>query len=626
MSTIDPTPVDPTLPITGLPLTAPERAQRQVLKDQLGNAKSDVEALEAVAPSADEKAALAAASAPAAGNPYLTDSAADALYAPLAHASDTGNPHAVTAAQAGAAPSSHVGAGGSEHANAVPSGAAGFMSGADKSKLDGVEAGAEANDVASVFGRTGTVVAQAGDYTAADVGAAPAAHVGAGGAEHPAVTDVAAGFAPASGGGTVNFLRADGTWTAPPGGSVANPPSAKGSLWTHDGATTTELPVGVTDGHVLTVAAAAPDGVQWAPPPAGGSGIAKGAPFDVDEFLAVSNAAGAGEANTRGITVSAVSGHLADTGNPHAVTAAQAGAAPVAHVGAGGAEHAAVTDIAAGFAPASGGGTANYLRADGTWTQPPGLGDVTGPGSSGSGNLPSFSGTTGKVVQDSGIPAADVGRLSIGQVWTAPNTFQSAPRVDAAVNPLMFFSEGSAIRLAIGYLGGATAQGFVGITNDGGTVEQVPARFYEAGGVGIGLPTIVVPTAAGQLTASNTITAEGATGVGEVISGTRRQVLNPYRSDTVAQNVGYAATPRTIASAFSGAVEPTAGNHVECTATSGQSITITAQTENGDVRVSLADGVTVNLSGYAVAGSQPTGRVHHLVLSKANTKLVATWV
>jgi hypothetical protein len=35
----------------------------------------------------------------------------------------------------------------------------------------------------------------------------------------PLVTSGDAGLAPASGGGTTNFLRADGTWAAPPGGS-----------------------------------------------------------------------------------------------------------------------------------------------------------------------------------------------------------------------------------------------------------------------------------------------------------------------------------------------------------------------------------------------------------------------
>ena len=39
----------------------------------------------------------------------------------------------------------HAGTGGASHANAIASGAAGFMTGADKSKLDGIAAGATAN-------------------------------------------------------------------------------------------------------------------------------------------------------------------------------------------------------------------------------------------------------------------------------------------------------------------------------------------------------------------------------------------------------------------------------------------------------------------------------------------------
>lgn len=52
-----------------------------------------------------------------------------------------------------AAPLSHVGAGGTAHANVVAAGAAGFMTGADKTKLDGVATGATAN--------TGTVTSVA---------------------------------------------------------------------------------------------------------------------------------------------------------------------------------------------------------------------------------------------------------------------------------------------------------------------------------------------------------------------------------------------------------------------------------------------------------------------------------
>ena len=67
--------------------------------------------------------------------------------------------------------------------------------------------------------------------------------------------------------------------------------------------------------------------------------------------------------------------HIANTSNPHGVTAAQAGAAPSSHVGAGGAAHANfTTGGVAGFAPGSSGGTTEFLRADGNWAEPPGAG------------------------------------------------------------------------------------------------------------------------------------------------------------------------------------------------------------------------------------------------------------
>ena len=72
-----------------------------------------------------------------------------------------------------AAPLSHVGAGGTAHSNVVASGAAGFMSGTDKAKLDGIASGAQVNTVTSVFGRTGLVSAASGDYTFAQIGSKP---------------------------------------------------------------------------------------------------------------------------------------------------------------------------------------------------------------------------------------------------------------------------------------------------------------------------------------------------------------------------------------------------------------------------------------------------------------------
>jgi hypothetical protein len=94
-------------------------------------------------------------------------------------------------------------AGGTLHAAVVAAGASGFMSGADKTKLDGIAAGAQVN--------VGTDLS----YTAASrlLASSTGADV-----TLPLLTSTDAGLAPASGGGTTNFLRADGTWAAPAGG------------------------------------------------------------------------------------------------------------------------------------------------------------------------------------------------------------------------------------------------------------------------------------------------------------------------------------------------------------------------------------------------------------------------
>lgn len=68
----------------------------------------------------------------------------------------------ITNALAQKAPLSHVGATGTAHGNAS-TGVAGFMSATDKSKLDGIAAGAQVNTVTSVAGRTGAVTLAKGD-------------------------------------------------------------------------------------------------------------------------------------------------------------------------------------------------------------------------------------------------------------------------------------------------------------------------------------------------------------------------------------------------------------------------------------------------------------------------------
>lgn len=135
-----------------------------------------------------------------------------------------------------------------------------------------------------------------------------AANSAAGTALLDSFTSTAKGLAPASGGGTANFLRADGTWAAPT------------TFIGTDSVTTTTI---VNDAVTNPKLAEMP-------------------------------------ANT-------IKGNnTAATANPLDLTATQVTAMLNAF-----------TTTAKGLAPASGGGTTNYLRADGTWAAPPGAAGVT---------------------------------------------------------------------------------------------------------------------------------------------------------------------------------------------------------------------------------------------------------
>lgn len=85
--------------------------------------------------------------------------------------------------------------------SAATTSAAGSMSSADKVKLNGIETGAQVNVPTNLTwsGYNRTIESSTGSD-----------------AEIPLFSNSLAGLTPASGGGTANFLRADGTWTAPP--------------------------------------------------------------------------------------------------------------------------------------------------------------------------------------------------------------------------------------------------------------------------------------------------------------------------------------------------------------------------------------------------------------------------
>ncbi|WP_374374081.1 DUF2793 domain-containing protein [Tabrizicola sp.] len=172
-------------------------------------------------------------------------------------------------------------AGGGLHAAATGA-AAGFMAAADKTKLDAISGTNTGDQTITLTGEvtgsgTGSFAATiAGNAVTnaklADVASGTIkgrATAGAGdpedltGAQATALLDVfgaaAKGLAPASGGGTANFLRADGTWAPPGGGGGGSPGGTSGELqYNSAGAFAGAADVEIEGGQLRLNAVAAP--------------------------------------------------------------------------------------------------------------------------------------------------------------------------------------------------------------------------------------------------------------------------------------------------------------------------------------------------------------------------------
>jgi hypothetical protein len=177
----------------------------------------------------------------------------------------------------------------------------------------------------------------------------------------PTFGTAAAGIVPLSGGGTTNFLRADGTWAAPPSSGVTDGDkgditvSGTGTVWTIDATV-------VTNAKLANVATA----------------------------------------TFKGRTT-------AGTGSPEDLTGTQATALLDTF-----------SSTLKGLAPLSGGGTTNYLRADGTWAAPPGTGGVSFANPTASVGLTAVNGVATSAMRSDAAPALDV---TIAPTWSGLHTF-----------------------------------------------------------------------------------------------------------------------------------------------------------------------------------------------------------
>jgi hypothetical protein len=257
-------------------------------------------------------------------------------------------------------------------------------------------------------------------------------------------TSTVNGLTPLSGGGTVKYLRADGTFAIPPGTASLADPGANGllkrtSLNVTAVATGADIP-NIASTQVTGLATVATTGVYT---DLTGRPAIPAAQVQSDWTSVTSPSSILNKPVIPATQVNsdwtAVSGLAQILNKPVLVASATTDTTNATNITGGTlspARMAVFTAIANGLTPLSGGGTANFLRADGTWTAPAGAGTVS---TLSVGNLsPLF---TASVATATSTPAVTFALSAAAQnsVLAGPVTggagspsFQTAPTISAA--------------------------------------------------------------------------------------------------------------------------------------------------------------------------------------------------
>jgi hypothetical protein len=274
----------------------------------------------------------------------------------------------------------------------------------------------------TIKGNNTGITANAADLTVAQVNAIL-----------PVFTSALNGIVPSSGGGTTNFLRADGTWAAAGGGSGT---VTSVSVTTANGVSGSVATATTTPAITLTLGAITPTSVNGASSTE--IGYLVGVTSSIQTQLNAKQATGNYVTALTGDVTATGPGSVAATIAANAVTnakAAQMATLTIKGNNTGGTANASDLTVAQvnailpvftsalnGITPASGGGTTNFLRADGTWAVPAGGGGGT-PGGANTqvqfNNSGAFGGSSAFTFNNtSGVPATSTGFLD-GYATTA---------------------------------------------------------------------------------------------------------------------------------------------------------------------------------------------------------------